>query len=135
MTEAIALHVLVRNLDNQLEPQRFPRQILALAPAALAARHATVGCALSPSSPRMSFKRALTIRLKKGDQFASFCFSKTCADTHVLQPALGIVEAEQQGTDECAVAILVPAETRDDAVTVAFVLHLQHAAFVGLVRS
>ncbi len=40
VTEAAALHVLVGDFDHQLGPQRLPRQVLALAPAALAARHA-----------------------------------------------------------------------------------------------
>ena len=43
VTEARALHVLVGDFDHQLGPQRLPRQILALAPAALAAGHAMPG--------------------------------------------------------------------------------------------
>src|SRR5437763_15222314 len=38
-----ALHVLVGDSDDQLGPQRSPRQVPASAPAALAARHASVG--------------------------------------------------------------------------------------------
>ena len=41
--EAGALHVLISDFDHQLGPQRLPRQVLALAPAALAARHAMPG--------------------------------------------------------------------------------------------
>ena len=40
VAEAIALHVVVLHLAHALDPQRLPRQILAGAPAALAARHA-----------------------------------------------------------------------------------------------
>src|SRR5215471_5274347 len=36
VTKTIALHVVVRNLNNQFGPQRFPRQVFTLAPAALA---------------------------------------------------------------------------------------------------
>ena len=37
--EAISLHVIVSNFYNQFRPQRFPRQIFALAPATLSAGH------------------------------------------------------------------------------------------------
>ena len=40
VTEAVALHVVVFHFADPLDPQRLPRQILAGAPAALAARHA-----------------------------------------------------------------------------------------------
>src|SRR6187551_1026799 len=39
MPESPALHVFIRDFNNQFRPQRFPRQILTLAPAALAAGH------------------------------------------------------------------------------------------------
>ncbi len=39
VTEASALHMLVRNFDYQLGSERLPRKILALAPTALASRH------------------------------------------------------------------------------------------------
>ena len=40
---------------------------------------------------------------------------------------------EQQRSDGGAFALLVPAESGDDAVAFALVLHLQHDALVGLV--
>src|SRR5437870_2711 len=43
VAEAGALHVFVGDFDHQLGPQRLPRQVLALAPAALATRHAMAG--------------------------------------------------------------------------------------------
>ena len=62
MTEAASLHVIVCDFHNQFGPQRFPRQILALAPAALPARHAfdtfTDGIArLRPCLPRVGIER------------------------------------------------------------------------------
>src|SRR2546427_12880088 len=43
VTEPAALHVVVGYFDHQLGTQRFPGQILALAPAALGAGHTTSG--------------------------------------------------------------------------------------------
>src|SRR5256885_11404822 len=40
VAEAVALHVVVLHFADALDPQRLPRQILAGAPAALAAGHA-----------------------------------------------------------------------------------------------
>ena len=52
--EAGALHVLVGDFDHQLGPQRLPRQVLALAPAALASRHAMPGfTAADPCSAQL----------------------------------------------------------------------------------
>src|SRR5213593_2842244 len=41
VTKAGSLHMLVSHFDHQFGPQRLPREVLALAPAALAAWHAT----------------------------------------------------------------------------------------------
>ena len=49
VAEAAALHVVVGDLDHQLGPQRLPREILALAPAARRAGHA--------AAPRASLPR------------------------------------------------------------------------------
>src|SRR5712691_7110510 len=40
VSKAASLHVVVGDFDHQLASEWFPRQVLALAPAALAARHA-----------------------------------------------------------------------------------------------
>src|SRR5882724_10480962 len=60
--EASALHVLISDFHHQLGPQRLPRQVLALAPAALATRHAmsafpVCGFMLGPLLPRMIGER------------------------------------------------------------------------------
>src|ERR1700746_3437467 len=39
VAEPVSLHVVVSDFHHQLGAQRFPRQVLALAPAALPARH------------------------------------------------------------------------------------------------
>src|SRR5262245_35335462 len=61
VTEAPALHVVVRDLDHQLRPQRLPREILAPAPAAVAPRHALRsglrGALLRPVPPGMVAER------------------------------------------------------------------------------
>src|SRR6266478_5860738 len=66
VTEAGTLHVLVGDFNYQLGPQRLPRQVLALAPAALATRHAMPigafsGCVLRPALPGVIGERVLAI--------------------------------------------------------------------------
>src|ERR1017187_6939784 len=64
--EAPALHMLIRNLQHQLRPQRLPRQILPGAPATLPAGHALrLALAARPSGPRMSLQRVLAMRLEE----------------------------------------------------------------------
>src|SRR5215472_14094206 len=67
VTEAGALHVLVGHFDHEFGSQRFPREVLALTPAALAARHTMPGftdCefSLRPAPPRVGSERVLSIR-------------------------------------------------------------------------
>src|SRR6202042_2032672 len=62
VTEAGSLHVLVSDFDHELGSQRLPRQILALAPAALATGHAmfaftSCDSPLCPVSPRVRSER------------------------------------------------------------------------------
>src|SRR6187455_2075835 len=69
MSKATALHVIVGDLDHELGAQRFPRQILALAPAAEPSWHALLGTAflggraavLAPAPPRVFGERVLAI--------------------------------------------------------------------------
>ena len=79
VAEAVSLHVLVRDLDHKLGPQRLPRQILALTPAALPARHA-LACAvrilLRPCSPRMILQRILSVRREKSASSCRFASVK-----------------------------------------------------------
>ena len=132
-----ALHVVVGDFDHQLGTQRLPRQILALAPAALAARHALPGrhppVLLRPRFPRMIGERVLAIGREKLHELAALLCGEARADADVLQRAGIVEETEQQRADCGALAFLVPAEAGDDAVAIALVLHLEHHALVRLV--
>ena len=52
------------------------------------------------------------------------------ADSDVLQGTSIVIQAEQQRADQSTLAFLVPAESGNDAVTVALMFHLEHHAFV-----
>src|SRR5215471_8137823 len=76
VTEAAALHVLVRNFYYEFGPHWFPGQILALTPAALPARHALrnsgfigLGSVFRPGFPGVSDERVFTIGLQKFCEF------------------------------------------------------------------
>src|SRR5262249_5200976 len=62
VAEAVALQVIVFHLAHALDAQRLPRQVLARAPAALAARHALRAAlgGLGPFPPPLSFQRLLS---------------------------------------------------------------------------
>ena len=97
--ESPALHVLVRNFNHQLGPQRFPRQIFSLTPPALAARYPlprlNARILLRPGLPRMVRKRILPVRLEEIYEFTPLCHRKAGADADVLQHPLLIVETQQ----------------------------------------
>src|SRR5579864_6643535 len=135
MPEARALHVLVRDFDHQFGAQWFPRQVLALAPAALASRHPLPGfaCMLRPPPPRMIGQSIFSIWLKKFHELLSLLHRKAGADAYVLQRARLVEQAKQQRADQRALAFLVPAESGHHAIAIALVLHLQHHALVRLV--
>src|SRR5262245_59229107 len=115
MTEAIALHVIVFHFAHALDPQRLPRQILAGAPAALAAGHAArFGRGARPLAPGMVAHRILAQRLELLRELPAHRHGERRSDADVLQAAVVIVEAEQQRTDRI-LAALVPAETGHDA--------------------
>src|SRR4051812_140543 len=66
MAEAVALHVIVCDFDNELWTERFPRQIFALTPATLPSRHPMSGFfrrgfELRPPFPGMGGERVLSI--------------------------------------------------------------------------
>src|SRR6516165_2095542 len=100
VTKTLPLHVVVRNLHNQLRPQRFPRQILTLAPAALAAWHSATSptlpsFAFGPRLPGMTGERVLAVGREEIDQLSSFCCGEAGANADVLQSARVIVQTEQ----------------------------------------
>src|SRR5262249_15053252 len=70
VTKSIALHVIISDLDDQLGSQRFPREILARAPAALRTRHTATRPGISvlvfcPAFPWMLGERVLAIRCEE----------------------------------------------------------------------
>ncbi len=68
VAEARTLHVFVRNLEDQLGPQRLPGQVFALAPAALTAGHALVCFAkLGPVRPGVRGPRIFAVGRKVFD--------------------------------------------------------------------
>src|SRR5580704_12970159 len=140
VTKAASLHMFVSDFHNQLGPQGFPRQVFALAPAALAARHAMAGftaCGFraGPTLPRVINERILSIGIEEFCQLTPFLRSETCANTNVLQRTGIIKEAKQQRANQGAIAFFIPAKSRHDTVAVALVFYFQHGAFVRLVDS
>src|SRR5260370_364120 len=136
--EASTLHVLISDLGHQLGPQRFPRQVLPLAPAALATRNAmpsfTVGGhMLRPFFPRVIGQRVLAIRRQVFYQRAPLLVREARAHAHMLQRAGIVEESEQQRADGRALALLVPSKPGDHAVAIPLVFDLEHHALVRFV--
>src|SRR5262245_49987761 len=121
MTETGSLHVIVCHFDYQFRSQRFPRQILSLAPSALASRHPAENVA-GPLSPRMTVQCVFTIRRKEFHQLAPLGIREARADADMLQCARIVEQSEQQRPDGIAIPSM-PSKPRDDAVTLAIVLH------------
>jgi hypothetical protein len=101
MAETVSLHVIVCDFDHQLGSQWFPRQVLALTPAALATRHATdtliAGISmLGPRLPRMTGERVFTVRLEEFCEFLAFPGAEARTNSDVLQSAGIVKEAQQQ---------------------------------------
>src|SRR5215813_12190356 len=105
VTEAAALHVLVRNFYYEFGPYWFPGQILALTPAALPAGHALIDAhsgfsglssVFRPGFPRMSRERVFAIGLQKFCKFAALLRAEAGTYADVLQSAGIVVKAQQQ---------------------------------------
>ena len=78
MAETAALHVLIGHLDDEFGTQRLPGEILALAPAALAAGHAMFGGTgrfiwILPILPGVIAQSILAIGREEFEEFAA-CF-------------------------------------------------------------
>ena len=98
MTESVALHVVVSDFHHQLGPERLPRQILSLTPAALAARHAAdsfSGFLFRPALPRMIGERVFAIGLKELCKLEPFFITEAGANAHMLQTAAVIEQSKQ----------------------------------------
>jgi len=143
MAEARALHVVVAHLTDALGAQRHPAQILAAIPAAGRARQALalrvrVLLRLGPSAPRVAVERMLAQRRQLRHQLLAAFGRERPGDADVLERTVVVIEAEQERADHRARAVLVPAESGDDAIGGARMLGLDHRALagpVGLVES
>src|SRR5260370_10282935 len=85
--ESRPLHVFVGDLHHQLRPQRLPRQVLALAPAALPSRHPLPSLCGCPELPRMIDERVVAIGREKSRELAPLLLSEPPANTHLLYSA------------------------------------------------
>src|SRR5262245_12007028 len=137
VAEAPALHVVVRDLDHQLRPERLPREILALAPAAVAPRHALrtrLRAVLArPVPPGMIGERIRAVGRERRDELAPLRVGEARHHADVLERARRVVEPEQERADRHSGTALVPAEARHHAVALPLVLHLEHHPLVRLV--
>src|SRR3954452_418867 len=99
--EAAALHVVVADLQHALRSQRHERQVLARAPPALRAGH-PVGVRdgpVRPLTPRVLGEVLDDQRLQLLDQLGPRGRSEGRRHADVLQPALVVVQTEQQGPE------------------------------------
>src|SRR5262245_49550246 len=83
----------------------------------------------------MFIECALAERLELACQRATYIHAECGRYTDVMQAAAIVVEPEQQRSDQRPASVLVPAETGNDAVGRARVLHFEHRALARLVRS
>src|SRR5437879_2893046 len=135
VAKAPSLEVVVLHFADPLDPQGFPRKILARAPAALASWHARelAGASPRPVAPRVILEGALSQRGKLQGQLLARRHRECRCHSHVLQRPSFVVEPEQQGAHR-VVAGLVPPEAGHHAIGCARVLHLEHRTLARLVR-
>ena len=133
--------MVVGHLHDELGSQRLPREIFALAPAALATRlalhtlfAALVGLA-RPVTPRVGLEGALPVGRQVLHELATLHRGEARRDADVVQRPVVIVETQQERAHGRPRAVLVPAEAGDDAVAVALMLHLEHDPLVRLVEA
>src|SRR5579885_1524125 len=109
-----------------------------MAPPALSAGHALHFVRfprLSPTSPRMRLERILAIRLQKFHQFFALCCAEAGTDPNMLEIARIVIQSQKQRAYQILISLLVPAEASHDTVTISLVLHLEHHALVGFIRT
>src|SRR5262245_21855842 len=92
MTEPVSLHGIVRDFNHEFGPERFPPQVLSLAPAALCSRYAASrlthrGFVLRPMFPGMTLQRVFAIWREVLHEFAALLSRKAAAHANVLQSA------------------------------------------------
>src|SRR5579871_4520090 len=129
MSEAISLHVVVRDLHHQLGTQRLPRKVLPLAPATQSSWHARPHCLGGrPCFPWMIVERVVPVRGEKLHQLAATGHREAGANANMLQLTIVVEQSKQERPDRVAFPGLVPAESGDHAIAVAIVLHLEDHA-------
>ncbi len=134
VTEAPALHVVVRHLGDALDPEWLPAQVLVGVPAARPARLLRrLVHVVGPISPRVAFEGVLAKGLELGGELDAPLVGEARGHADVVQRAARVVEPEQQRAHVGAGAVLVPAKARDDRVAGALVLDLEHRALARLV--
>ena len=87
MAETVSLHVVVRYFNHQLRPQRLPRKVFALAPAALSAGHAFglfVASMIRPMFPGMRSQRIFTVGREEIHKFLALGRTEACTYPNVL---------------------------------------------------
>src|SRR5213076_2966119 len=88
VAKAAPLHVIVRDLDDELGAERLPRQILPLAPSALhpgASVRSLVRLGFRPGAPRVPVERVLAIRREKVDELAPLLVGEARAHPDMLE--------------------------------------------------
>src|SRR5206468_11303571 len=92
------LHVVVFDLADALDPQRFPREVLARAPPALAAGHAGHLRAIEfgPLPPGMILERALPERRELFDELPAHRHRERRGHADVMERAFRVVESQKQ---------------------------------------
>src|SRR5690606_4285328 len=134
VTKAMALEVVVFHLAHALDAQRLPRQVLAAAPAALAAGHARgLLPDVGPLRPWVSFQRVLAQRRELVHERPPLSHLERRRDADVLQLALVIVEPKEQRAHRIT-RVLVPPEARHYTIRSTRVLDLDHCTLAGLVN-
>ena len=141
MAEAVALQVVVGDLDDAFGAERLPRQVLAAVPAAGGARQALarrVGGAgrgpLGPLAPRV----ASSAPSRSGASSSISAARRSHVNDEVMptwwSAPSSSYRPEQQRADVRAGAVLVPAEAGHHAVGRALVLDLEHRPLARPVR-
>ncbi len=135
MTEPALLELPEGDLGHPLDHQRHPAEVLPGVPPATTAGHALPRLGrrpLGPLPPRVAFEGVVGEGFELGKKLRPARHRERGGHADMVQPAFGVVEAEQNGTDPPA--ILVNPVAGDHTVRRAAVLDLHQGALVGGVR-
>src|SRR5262249_50293284 len=102
VTKARSLHVIVRDLHDELGAEWLPREVLVLAPAALRPRHALhtgplfIGCRAPPLPPRVTGQGIFAVGRQEDREFAARLVRKARRNTDVVERALVVEEPKKK---------------------------------------